>query len=132
MFKPTMKFSEVFGPSNSQHVPGSNQAIFAMLRKNILELVLNDIVFMVSDCASVNCGNNSRLIRLLQEVLRWIYFICCFSHQVKLTIKDALNNFIETNKRTLWHLYCLYKKSSEKQSLKVSMNYLRSVQNVQC
>ena len=102
-----MKFFEVLAPSNSQDVPGLKQAMSAMFRKNILALVLNKIVFLVSDGASVNCGNNSRLIRLLQEVLPWIFFIWCFSHQVKLTLKDALNNFIETNETTPWHLYYL-------------------------
>ena len=105
-FKPTMKFLEVVAPSNSQNVPGLNQAISAMFRKNILALVLNKI-FLASDGASVNCGNNSRLIRLLQEVLPWIFFIWCFSHRVKLTLKDALNNFIETNETTPRHLYYL-------------------------
>ena len=40
-FKLTVKFLEVVVPSNSQDVPALNQAIFAMFRKNILELILN-------------------------------------------------------------------------------------------
>ena len=125
-FKPSMKFLEVVAPSISQHVPGLSQAIFAIFRKNILELVLNKITFLVSNGASVNYSRNSRLIRLLQEDLPWISFIWCFNHQVKLSLKDALNNFIKTNETALQHLYYLYKKSSEKQSLKICMNYLRA------
>ena len=54
-----MKFLEVVAPCNSQDVPGLKQAIFAVFRKNMLELILNKIVFFVSDGASVKCGKNS-------------------------------------------------------------------------
>ena len=96
-FKAVMKFLEVVAPSNSQEVPGLNEAIFAIFRKNTSELVLNKIIFVVSNGASVKCSKNSQLIRLLQEVFPWISFIWCFSHRVMLTLKVALNNFIETN-----------------------------------
>ena len=54
-----MKFFEVVAPSDSQDPPGLKQAIFAIFRKNMLELVLNKVVFLVSDGASVNCGRDS-------------------------------------------------------------------------
>ena len=108
-----MKFLEVVAPSNSEDVCDLKQAILSLFTKNLLEFVLSKIVFLMSDGPSVNCGNNSRLSTLLQEVLPWIFFIWCFSHRVKLTLKDALNNFIETNETTLQHVYYLYKKSSE-------------------
>ena len=64
-FKPTMKFFEVVAPSDSQDAPGLKQGIFAIFRKNMLKLVLNKIVFLVSNGASVNCGKDPQLIRLL-------------------------------------------------------------------
>lgn len=53
-FKPTMKFFEIVAPSYSQDVPGLKQGIFAIFRKNMLELVLRKIVFLASDGTSVN------------------------------------------------------------------------------
>ena len=58
-FKPTMEFLEVVALSNRQDMLGLNQAIFPMFRKNIPELVLNKIVFLVCYGASVNYGKNS-------------------------------------------------------------------------
>ena len=64
-FKPTIKFAEVTASSYNQDAPCLKQAIFAIFRKNMLELVLKKIVFLASDGASVNCGKNSQLIRLI-------------------------------------------------------------------
>ena len=62
-FTPTMYFFEVAPPSYNPDAPGLKQAIFAIFRKNMLELVLKKIVFLASDNPSVNCGKDSRLIR---------------------------------------------------------------------
>ena len=64
-FKPTMKYFEVAVLSCNQVAPGLKQAIFAIFRKNMLELVLEKTVFVASDGASLNCGQDSRLIRLI-------------------------------------------------------------------
>lgn len=60
-----MKFFQVAVPSYNQDARGFKQAIFAIFRKNMLELVLTKIVFLASDGASVNCGKDYRLIRLI-------------------------------------------------------------------
>ena len=44
---PTMKFFEIVAPSYNQDAPGLKQAIFAIFIKNMLELVLQKIVFLV-------------------------------------------------------------------------------------
>ena len=54
-----MKFFQVAAPSYNQDASGFKQAIFAIFRKNILELVLKKIVFLASDGTSVNCGKDS-------------------------------------------------------------------------
>ena len=54
-----MKFFQVAAPSYNQDAPGFKQAIFAIFRNNMLELVLKKIVFLASDGASVNCGKDS-------------------------------------------------------------------------
>ena len=64
-FKPTTEFFEVAAPSYNQDTPDLKQAIFAIFRKNMLELVLKKIVFLASDGASVNCDKDSHLIRLI-------------------------------------------------------------------
>lgn len=71
-----MKFFEIVAPSYNQDAPGLKQAIFAIFRKNMLELVLQKIVFLASDGASVNCDKDSRLIRLIIIAGRFsLYFI---------------------------------------------------------
>ena len=59
------KFFEVAAPFYNQDTPDLKQAIFAIFRKNMLELVLKKIVFLASDGASVNCDKDSQLIRLI-------------------------------------------------------------------
>lgn len=54
-----MKFFQVAAPSYNQDAPGFKQAIFAIFRKNILELVLKKIVFLAPDGTSVNSGKDS-------------------------------------------------------------------------
>ena len=57
-FKPTMKFSEVVAPADSQDAPGL-KTLFLQHFINILLIVLNKIVFLSSDVASVNSGEDS-------------------------------------------------------------------------
>ena len=95
-FKPTMKFFEAVAPADSQNAPGLKNAIFATFHKNSLESVLSKTVFLSSDGASVNSGNDSGLIRLLQEDFPWIFFIWCFSHRLELALKDAVKGFYRT------------------------------------
>ena len=47
-FKATVKFFEVAAPSYNEDAPGLKQVIFAIFRKNMLELVLKKIVFLAS------------------------------------------------------------------------------------
>ena len=89
-------------------------AIFSTFHKHSLESVLNKIVFLSPDSASVNSGKDSGLIRLLQEDFPWISFIWCFSHRLELALKDALKEFVEHVDTSLMHLFYLYKKSSKK------------------
>ena len=59
-------------------------------KENSLELTLEKIDFLSSDGASVNCGKNSGMIKLLEKKYPWISFIWCFSHTLELALKDAL------------------------------------------
>ena len=113
-FKPTLAFFEVIAPPDSQDTPGLKQSIIDVFIKHSLEHLIEKIVFLSSDGASVNCGKNSGLIKLLQEDHPWICFIWCFSHRLELAIKDALKEFIEPVEESLRHLFYLYTKSSKK------------------
>ena len=78
-----MKFFQVASPSYNQNAPGFKQAIFAIFRKNMLELVLTKIVFLVSDGASVNCCKDSRLIRLIAGGFYLDFFYLMFQPSTK-------------------------------------------------
>ena len=83
-------------------------------KENSLELALEKTGVLSSDGASVNCGKNSGVIKLLEEKYPWISFISCFSHWLELALKDALKQYMEPVDKMLTHLYYLYTKSSKK------------------
>ena len=93
--KPTMKFFQVISTADSQDAPGLKQGIIDTFKNFSLECVLEKIVFLSSDGASVNCGKHYGLIRLFQEEYPWMSFIWCFSHRLELALKDALKEFME-------------------------------------
>ena len=91
-----------------------------------LETILDKMVFLSSDGASVSRGKNSGLIRLFQEDYKWLCFIWCFSHRLELALKDALKEFIDPVDESLRHIYYLYQKSSKKfRELKILHTLLR-------
>ena len=61
------------------------------------------------------------MIKLLEEYYSWISFIWCFSHRLKLALKDGLKQYMEPVDKMLTHLHYLYTKSSRKhRELKIS------------
>ena len=110
----TMTFFEVVAPEEGQDAPSLKQAIIQAFKEHSLESMLNKLVFLSADDASVNSGAMSGLIKLFQEDYPWLSFIWCFSHRLELSLKDALTEFIEPAQTSLRHLYFLYKKSSKK------------------
>ena len=113
-FKPIIKFLEVVMPSCGQEAPRLKDAIRATLKKHSLESVLEKMIFLGSDGASVNSGRNSGLIRQFQEELPWLSFIWCFSYQLELALKDVLNDYMEPVETPLMYLLYLYKLSFKK------------------
>ena len=113
-FKLTIKFLEVFTPSDGQDALGSKDAITATFKKHSLESVLEKMVLLGSDGASVNSGKNSGLIKLFQEELPWLSFIWCFSYRLELALKDVLNDYMEPVETSLMYLLYLYKQSFKK------------------
>ena len=76
--KPTLAFLEVVAPSESQDAPELRKAIIDTFKRNSLESVIEEIVFLSSDGASVNCGKHSGLIKLFQEDYPRVSFVWCF------------------------------------------------------
>ena len=82
-------------------------------KENSLELALEKIV-LSSDGASVKCGKNSGVIKLLEEEYPGISFNWCFSHRLELALKHALKEYMEPVDKILTHVYYLYTKSPKK------------------
>ena len=70
--QPTMKFLEV-ETAESHDAPGLKEAIVKAFKSHNLESVLEKLVFLSSDGASVNCGSKSGLIKLFQEDYPWLF-----------------------------------------------------------
>ena len=83
-------------------------------KEKSLELAVKKIVILSSDGASVNCGKNCGVIKLLEEEYPSISFIWCFSHRLELAPTDALKEYMEPVDKMLTHLYYLYTKLSKK------------------
>ena len=90
------------------------KAIIDTFKGNFLESVIEKIVFLSSNGASVNCGKHSGLIKLFQEDYSWVSFFWCFSHRLELTLKDVVKEALEPVDTSLCDLYCFYAKSSKK------------------
>ena len=74
------------------------------------------LVFFGSDGTNTNSGLKTGLITKLKNEIPWIQFIWCISHRLELSMKDALEKFINPVDESLRHLYYLFKKSSKKLS----------------
>ena len=112
--KPTLSFFECLGLENSQDANGILDNIKAAFEKYNLSSLLEKLIFLSSDGASVNSGKKSGLVSLFREQNEWITFIWCFSHRLELALKDALKDFISPVDESLMHLFYLYKNSSKK------------------
>ena len=109
---PVMNFFEIIAPENSQDPFGLKEVIIAAFSRHGLNSAFKKMVFLSSDGASVNSGSNSGLIRLFQEDYPWLTFVWCFSHRLKLSLKDLLSEFLEPMATSLTHLFYIYSKSS--------------------
>ena len=76
---PVMKFFEVAAPRHSQDAIGLKSAIISAFERQGLEFVIERMVFLSSNGASVNSGSKSGLIRLFQENYPYISFIWCLT-----------------------------------------------------
>ena len=99
--------------TESQDAPGLKAAIETALKSHELN-VIDKLMFLASDGASVNSGLKSGLITLLKEEHPWVSFIWCVPHWLELALKDSLNDFIKPLDDSLRYLYYLYKNSSKK------------------
>ena len=112
--KPTLSFFECLRLEDSQDANGIFDAIKAAFEKHNLSSLLEKLIFLSSDGASVNSGEKSGLLSLFCEQNEWITFIWCFSHCLQLSLKDALKEYTSPVDDSLMYLFYLYKNSSKK------------------
>ena len=112
--EPTLTFSKCLGLADIQHANSIFEAIMKAFEKRDLLALLDKLIFLSSDGASVNSTKKSGLISLFREEKEWVTFIWCFSHCLEVALKDALKDSIAPVDESLMHLYYLYKKSSKK------------------
>lgn len=52
------------------------------------------------------------MIGKLKELNNYLVVICCVSHRLKLALKDAMRNWVESADTCVFNFYYLYKKST--------------------
>ena len=124
--EPRMLFFYLQQQHGGQDADILKDAIEDAFKKNEMTDAIQKIVFFGSDGTNTNSGLKTGLITKLKDGISWIQFICCVSH--KLSMKDALKEFMKPVDDSLVHLYYLFKKSSKKLSqLKSLLKDLESV-----
>lgn len=128
---PVLKFFNVVVPE-SQDAVGIKNAIISCFEQHGLADVIEKIVFIGSDGASVNCGKNSGLVKQFQDEFPYISFVWCFSHRLERSLEDALKIYMEPVDTSLLHLYYLYEKSSKKtRELKLLYQEMKDIYNIE-
>ena len=112
--QPKLELFECLGLDSSQDATGIFDAMIAAYQKHDLSSLLQKIIFLSSDGASVNSGHKSGLVSLLHEDREWVTFIWCFSHRLELALKVGLKIYTFPVDESLMHLFYLYKNLSKK------------------
>ena len=112
--QPKLEFFECLGLDSSQDATGIFDAMIATYQKHNLSSLLQKIIFLSSDGASVNNGHKSGLISLFCKDQEWVTFIWCFSHCLELALKDGLKMYTSPVDISLMHLFYLHKNLSKK------------------
>ena len=116
--EPTLTFFECLGLEESWDGNGVFEAIKKAFEKHDLLALLDNLILLSSDGASVNSSKKSGLISLFREEKEQVTFIWCFSHHLELALKDTLKDSIAIFDESLMHLCYLYKESSKKHRIK--------------
>ena len=114
-FQPTLSFLYL-KDIPSQDTDGIVKAIKSAFSIHDLRYLLQKIVFIASDGASVNSGLKGGIAANFrkEEQLSWLSFIWCLSHRLELTISDSLHEDLSSVKQCLRNLSYLYEKFSKK------------------
>ena len=87
-----LTFFECLGLEDSQHTNSIFEAFKKAFEKFDLLALVDKLIFLSSDGASVNSGKKFGLISLFSEEKEWVTFIWCFSHRLELPLKDILKD----------------------------------------
>ena len=107
-------FLNALGLDSSQDATKIFDAMIAAFQKHNLSSLLQKIIFLPSDGASVNSGHNSGLILCFHKDREWVTFIWYFSNHLELALKDGFKMYTSPVDEPLIHLFYLYKNSSKK------------------
>ena len=124
-YSPLMKYFTVVVPT-SQDATDIKEAIENSFEQRGLTEIIEKIVFIDPDGASVNSRKDSGLVKLFQDNFPNVSFVWCFSHRVERSLYDALKGYMDPIDTSLMHLYYLYENSSKKtRELKVLFDELK-------
>ena len=112
IMEPTLTFFERLGLADREDANDIFEAIKKTFEKRDLLALLDKLIFLSSDGASMNSGKKSGLISLFTEEKESVKFTWFFSHRLELALKNALKDSIAPIDESLKHLYYLYMKSS--------------------
>ena len=88
--EPTLTFFKCFGIQDGQDENGIFEAIKKAFEKRDLLALLDKLILLSSDGASVNSSKNSGLTLLFIEEKEQVTFKWCFSHCLELALKDSI------------------------------------------
>ena len=125
-----MKYLTVLAPT-SQDATGIKEAIENSLEEHGLSEIIEKIVFIGSDGASVNSWKDSGHVKLFQDNVPHVSFVWCLSHQLEQSLYDTLKAYMGPIETSLMHLYYLYERPSKKTSeFKVLFDELKEVYEI--
>ena len=73
------------------------------------------LIGFTSDSASVNCGEQNSMKKILHEKSPWLVFIWCMAHRLELALAEAFRNTeFETIDNVLLRIFYMYQKGLKK------------------
>ena len=116
----------------SQDADGLIYSIRSAFQNNMLGEMVDKMVFLASDGASVNSGLKGDLVtKFCEEGMEWLTFVWCLSHRLELALEDSLKVHLTEVKKCLSNLFYLYRKLRELRMLHAILLDIYEFQNGQ-
>ena len=129
-YLPMMKYFTVVAPT-SQDLTGIKEAIENSFEEQRLSEIIEKIVFIGLEGASVNSEKDSGFVKILQANFPYVTFVWCFSLQLEQSLYNAFKAYMDPIHTSLMRLYYLHEKSSKiTHELKVLSDQLKKVYEI--